>query len=104
MNRNDIDPFDAYDTSKRRSASSHGSGWTSVVVGLLALGAAFASWWWLRRPEAAAPAVTPVAAAPAAAGDVAPPLPPLAERDALMLRALRSLSSSPEYARWLLAD
>ncbi len=97
MNSPDLEP-----TSPKRVVKSGPSAAPIIVVIAIAAIAA-GVWFWRTRaepPEQHAVAAAPVK--PAAEGPA--PLPPLAERDALVRRLVGELSRMPELAKWLGAE
>jgi hypothetical protein len=84
------------------------SGPTSlVIIGVagLAVGAA-AAWWWMHTHRTSVAAPAPTAAESSAAVPAAPEraLPPLGQMDTFLRALLGSLSSHPDFARWLATD
>jgi hypothetical protein len=78
----------------------------ALVIAGLALGGGLA-WWFASDRGASAPSVTAVAAteqAIAPSAEPAKPLPPLGQMDIFLRALLGTLSSSPEFVRWLATD
>jgi Protein of unknown function (DUF3014) len=73
--------------------------WTPIAVAVVVVAAAGVGYWYLKRPQAPPPPpAQPQAQAPRPADA---PLPPPEKSDAQMRKDLASLSSMPEWARWL---
>src|SRR5438067_3779638 len=73
--------------------------WLITILAAAALTAVAIYFLTQRHPEETAPAPPPVVAAPQKPRDM--PLPPSADSDALVRKALSSLSPRPELGRWL---
>jgi hypothetical protein len=78
----------------------------TIAIAGLALGGALA-WWWAADRGAAPSTVAAVSATEAAlpvTADPAKPLPPLGQMDIFLRGLLGTLSSHPEFVRWLATD
>ncbi|MGI5864141.1 MAG: DUF3014 domain-containing protein [Myxococcales bacterium] len=96
-----------------RSNLRRSSGPWPVLIAVLLIGGAGGAYWWMSGssvdtpatapdapPQAAAPEVPAAAVEPAPASD-APPLPPVAQADDLIRKALAGISPLGELASWL---